>query len=375
MRDSLIVFNNGVLMKKNNLFTLTKIAALSLVLAPGSVFAEIDYYKLPLKDLTELAQKGDDRAQLELGFRYDEGNGVKKDHEKAIELYLKAEKQNNAMAQNNLGWAYHQGEGVKQDYTKAKEWYEKAIANKDGDKKARALAMNNLGDLYVDGLGVETNYDKALELRLESENLRPHSETEYKIGWLYGKKKDYKQAAEWYQKSAAQGDSWAQNNLGNLYRNGTGVAQDYKKAMELYQKSAAQGDSYAYRNIGHLYAEGQGVKRDDKKAFEYYTKALDAGNPYVYENLVDFYVNGRGVAKDEVKALKLMLQNAPDDATFEEFIGKHPVFNTEDFGKKFVCENKANAELLFNAGVRWGVPKEKNSSPEALIKTVCSNQK
>lgn len=359
-------------MRKNSLFRLTKIAALSLVLASGSVFADIDYHKLPIKELTELVQKGDDQAQLELGYRYDEGIDLKKDHEKAVELYLKAEKQNNAMAQNNLGWAYHQGLGVKQDYTKAKEWYEKAIANKEGSKKARAFAMNNLGDLYVDGLGVETNYDKALELRLEAENLRPHSETEYKIGWLYEKKKDYKKAAEWYQKSAAQGDSWAQNNLGNLYRNGTGVAQDYKKAMELYQKSAAQGDSYAYRNIGHLYAEGQGVKRDDKKAFEYYTKAFEAGDPYVYENLVDFYMNGRSVAKDEMKAVQLMLQNAPDEARYEKIVSKYPIFNTEDFWKKFFCENKANVDLVFNAGVRWGIPNEKNLSPEALIKKVCS---
>lgn len=359
-------------MRKNSLFRLTKIAALSLVLASGSVFADIDYTKLPIKELTELVQKGDSHAQVQLGYRYDEGIGLKKDHEKAVELYLKAEKQNNAVAQNNLGWAYHQGLGVKQDYTKAKEWYEKAISNKSIDVVTKSKALNNLAELYTDGLGVETNFDKALELRLEAENLRPHSETEYKIGWLYGKKKDYKQAAEWYQKSAAQGDSWAQNNLGNLYRNGTGVAQDYKKAMELYQKSAAQGDSYAYRNIGHLYAEGQGVKRDDKKAFEYYNKALEAGNPHVYENLVDFYMNGRSVAKDEMKAVQLMLQNAPDEARYEKIVSKYPIFNTEDFWKKFFCENKANVDLVFNAGVRWGIPNEKNLSPEALIKKVCS---
>lgn len=359
-------------MRKNNLFTLTKIAALSLVLASGSVFADIDYYKLPLKDLTELAQKGDDRSQLELGFRYDEGNGVKKDHEKAVELYLKAEKQNNAMAQNNLGWAYHQGEGVKQDYAKAKEWYEKAIANKSIDVVTKSMVLNNLAELYTNGLGVETNYDKALELRLEAETLRPHLATEYKIGWLYDKKKDYKQAAEWYQKSAAQGDYRAQNNLGNLYRRGKGVVQDYKKAMELYQQSAAQNNNRAYSNIGDLYAEGLGVKRDDKKAFEYYTKALEAGNPYVYENLIDFYVNGRGVAKDAVKALQLVLQYAPDDATYEKFIKKYQNLYTEDFMKKFICENKANVELLRNAAIRWGIPKEKNLSSEALIKQFCS---
>lgn len=362
-------------MKKNNLFRLTKIAALSLVLASGSVFADIDYTKLPIKELTELVQKEDAHAQAELGYRYDEGIGLKKDHEKAVELYLKAEKQNNARAQNNLGVSYHNGLGVRQDYAKAKELYEKAVANKNIDIALKSKALNNLAKLYMNGFGVETNYDKALELYLEAEKIRPHSGTEFEIGWLYGKKKDYKQAAEWYQKSAAQGDSWAQNNLGNLYRSGDGVTQDYAKAMELYQQAASKGDSYAYRNIGHLYAEGQGVKRDDKKAFEYYTKAFEAGNPYVYENLVDFYMNGRSVAKDEVKAVQLMLQNAPDEARYEEILRKYPFFNTadpEDFWKKFICENKANVDLIFNAGVRWGIPKEQNPSPEAVIKKVCS---
>lgn len=359
---------------RKNLFILTKIAALSLVLASGSVFADIDYTKLPIKELTELVQKGDSHAQVQLGYRYDEGIGLKKDHEKAVELYLKAEKQNNATAQNNLGWAYHQGLGVKQDYTKAKEWYEKAIANKEGSKKTRALAMNNLGDLYRDGLGVETNSDKALELYLEAEKIRPHSGTEFEIGLLYEDKKDYKKAAEWYQKSAIQGDSWAQNNLGNLYRRGKGVAQDYKKAMGLYQQAVAQGNNRAYSNIGDLYAEGLGVKRDDKKAFEYYTKAFEAGNPYVYENLVDFYMNGRGVAKDEVKAHQLVLQKAPSYDEFNRFSEKYPSFN-KDSMNNFLCKNKENADLVFNAGVRWGISKEQNPSPEALIKKVCSNQK
>lgn len=356
---------------RKNLFTLTKIAVLSLVLASGNVLAEIDYNKLPLKDLTGLAQKGDSHAQVQLGYRYDEGIGLKKDHEKAVELYLKAEKQNNAAAQNNLGWAYHQGLGVKQDYTKAKEWYEKAIANKSIDIITKSMALNNLAELYTEGLGVETSFDKALELRLESENLRPHMETEFEIGWLYSRNENYAKAIEWYQKSAAQGDSWAQNALASLYHKGRGVAQDYKKAMELYQQSAAQNNNRAYSNIGDLYAEGLGVKRDDKKAFEYYTKAFEAGNPYVYKELIEFYMNGRGVAKDEVNAFKLLLQKAPSYDEFNRFFEKYPNFN-KDSMKNFLCKNKVNAELLFNAGVRWGVPKEKNPSPEVLIKQFCS---
>ncbi len=51
----------------------------------------------------------------------------------------------------NLGVMYHTGEGVKQDYDKAMEWYLKAYSKHNGD------ALNNIGVMYRDGLGVATN--------------------------------------------------------------------------------------------------------------------------------------------------------------------------------------------------------------------------
>jgi TPR repeat protein len=42
----------------------------------------------------------------------------------------------------NLGWLYQEGEGVKQDYRQAKNWWEKAAA------LGQATAMNNLAWLY-----------------------------------------------------------------------------------------------------------------------------------------------------------------------------------------------------------------------------------
>ena len=38
--------------------------------------------------------------------------------------------------------------------------------------------------------------------------------------------KDYAQAAQWYGKAAEQGNAYAQNQLGNLYQSGLGVAKD-----------------------------------------------------------------------------------------------------------------------------------------------------
>ncbi len=62
--------------------------------------------------------------------------------------------------------------------------------------------------------------------------------------------KNYKQAVSWYQKAAEQGLTIAQNNLGVMYANGTGVAQDNKQAVSWYQKAAEQGLTIAQNNLG-----------------------------------------------------------------------------------------------------------------------------
>lgn len=58
----------------------------------------------------------------------------------------------------------------------------------------------------------------------------------------------------------------AQHNLGSMYFNGTSVEKDYKQAKEWYEKSAAQGNSFAKCELGRIYALGLGVKKDLERA-------------------------------------------------------------------------------------------------------------
>ena len=54
-----------------------------------------------------------------------------KDLGKAAELYQKAADQGNAKAQMNLGWLYENGQGVPKDLGKAAELYQKAADQGD----------------------------------------------------------------------------------------------------------------------------------------------------------------------------------------------------------------------------------------------------
>ena len=77
----------------------------------------------------------------------------------------------------------------------------------------------------------------------------------------------------------------AQNNLGDLYRDGNGVRQNFAKAVELYEKAAARNNEYALYNLGMMYENGDGVWQDMGKAREYYEKTLAHGHEEAREAL------------------------------------------------------------------------------------------
>jgi TPR repeat protein len=114
--------------------------------------------------------------------------------------------------------------------------------------------------------------------------------------------KDGAVAAQWYAKSAAQGDMSSQNNLGGLYENGLGVPQDPAMAAHWYRKAADQGESSAENNLGRLYENGNGVAKDEAQAVRWYRMAADQGYAPSESNLGRVYEAGLGIAKDEATA-------------------------------------------------------------------------
>jgi uncharacterized protein len=60
------------------------------------------------------------------------------------------------------------------------------------------------------------------------------------------------EAVRWYTLAAEQGDSYAQNGLGQLYRNGYGVEQDYVQGYKWLQLAAAQGHEDAAKALAAI---------------------------------------------------------------------------------------------------------------------------
>ncbi|WAW09833.1 sel1 repeat family protein [Oxalobacter vibrioformis] len=91
-----------------------------------------------------------------------------------------------------------------------------------------------------------------------------------RIGTIYLEPafRNKKQSAQWFRKSAEQGNRYGQFNLGQAYKNGTGVSRDYAKAMQYFHQSASQGYAPAMNAIGALYEEGKGVEKDEDNAIQ-----------------------------------------------------------------------------------------------------------
>lgn len=158
------------------------------------------------------AEKGNSVAQYNVGYCYDNGEGVEKDKGQAALWYRKAAEQGLAEAQYNLGLCYAKGEGVTKDFVKAVSWYRKAA------EQWYALAQSNLGYCYANGEGVET---------------------------------DKEQAVLWYRKAAEQGNAVAQYNLGLCYINGEGVAKDVIEAYAYWSLAGITAEA-ARKNLAIL---------------------------------------------------------------------------------------------------------------------------
>lgn len=80
-------------------------------------------------------------------------------------------------------------------------------------------------------------------------------------------------------KKAEQGDVEAQNNLGDMYFEGTGVSQDYKQALKWLTKATAQGHAGAHKYLAGMYYSGMGVTKDPVEAYAWALNAAMHGDP------------------------------------------------------------------------------------------------
>lgn len=108
-------------------------------------------YATAFRLMKPLAEKGNAKAQHNLGVMYDYGRGIPQDYTKASKWYRRAADQGVPEAQHNLGLMYYQGQSLQQNYTEAAKWYRRAADQGLADSQV------NLGLMYYQGQGVPQN--------------------------------------------------------------------------------------------------------------------------------------------------------------------------------------------------------------------------
>ena len=86
-------------------------------------------FKTASKEWKPLAEKGDAKAQSNLGILYFNGKGVLKDYSQAVKWLKLAAEQNEPEAQYILGKIYAEGDGVIKSFKNAKHWTKLAYEN------------------------------------------------------------------------------------------------------------------------------------------------------------------------------------------------------------------------------------------------------
>ena len=94
-------------------------------------------YAAALKIWEPLAERGDARAQFNLGVTFFNGQGVPHNPFKAVEWYRAAADQGYGPAQANLSFMYETGQGLLQNYIEAYKW--SSLAASHGVEASKAL--------------------------------------------------------------------------------------------------------------------------------------------------------------------------------------------------------------------------------------------
>lgn len=244
----------------------TRRLSLLLVLSIGIV--QIGLCQTPYsKELLAKAQKGDPKAQYEIGLAIGLGNSIEENVETGVKWIEKSAIQGYLDAVITMGDLCCE----KNDYLKAAKWYK--IASDNGDSHS----MFRIATFYGIGRGVE---------------------------------KDKRKSAFYMQQAAEKGHIRAMNMLGMYYAEGFGIERNWEKCFYWTQKAANNGHEGACYFLARDYAKGTpAVTPDPTKAINYMNIATEKEYPLAllsvglsfYEG--NFWSNG---VKDYAKAVELL---------------------------------------------------------------------
>lgn len=343
---------------KTTLVSLAAISALSYSwpaladLSTGLTALKRQDYKTAFKEIEPDAKIGNPKAQMGLGYFFDQGYGTAKSYTQAVAWYRKAAAQGNGEAMEQIGNHYAYGLGVKQDMPTAVEWMRKAmdagtyaypqlvagVSDEPATKKrfddsvaatiemfrrkaeqGDTTAQANLGYMYLINLCTTPQNTTGNQAQaagwIRNAAEKGNAAAQGLLGFMYAKElmgeRDQVEAVKWYQLAANQGNANAQYNLAVIYDGVDGwkyptaksVPKNLDKAKEWAAKAARQGVTRAQTLLGALLLKGGTTEKDHIEALSWLRNGAQQADPEAQVLIGDIYASGTGVAKDYPQAI------------------------------------------------------------------------
>ena len=204
------------------------------------------------------------------------------------------------------------------------------------------------------GNGVKQNYEKAVEWYTKAAE-QGNSEAQDTLGDCYylgnGVEQNYEKAVEWYTEAAESNNIYAMYDLAVCYYYGKGTSQDYQEAVRLFKSAADEGSVESLNFLGDCYYEGNGVTQSYSTALSLYNEAMSNNSPQAYYNLGSCYRWGNGVPKDKAKAKELFKKGIELGSTNCSEAYEDMLKNDD----KIKMAKKIGGEVLNGLGIQGGI--------------------
>lgn len=252
--------------------------------------------------MEKAARAGDAEAQVHLGqLLLEPPDGIQREEENAVYMFKKAAEQGRSDVYPVLGNYYMESHI---DYAKALKWHRLGV------EKEQAVSETALSWMYFNALGVSHDKAKAYELATRAAE-KKYQPAMVNMGRYYAGddiknlpddfQPDYRQAIEWYERAAMQGNSRATQYLAKLMAQGSVTARDREKVRASLQKASEQEAGKAKKAPSSVKMETTGMP-DEIAVLE--QKALKNDNSAVLR-LAEKYLYGKSVPQDFYHAIRL----------------------------------------------------------------------
>eukprot|EP00180_Rhodochaete_pulchella_P000279 Plantae.Rhodophyta-Rhodochaete_pulchella.ctg11964.p1 GENE.Plantae.Rhodophyta-Rhodochaete_pulchella.ctg11964~~Plantae.Rhodophyta-Rhodochaete_pulchella.ctg11964.p1 ORF type:complete len:355 (+),score=40.30 Plantae.Rhodophyta-Rhodochaete_pulchella.ctg11964:113-1066(+) len=252
---------------------------------PGPKMAIAESHEL--SPLYKKARGGDMYAQIQMGRRYQEADGLRKIQVEAARWYRLAMEQGHWEVTWTLSFILNSTKErtIHQEASDAAAWYEKEYAR----DPYNPYTIARWAYVLHHGIGVRANQEQSMRLLKECVFTYQFAPAQHALGEVYisGSLGTCRatEGFKLYEYAASQGFGPGQRGMGYCLEHGIGTEIDLKKAFKMYLSSAAQGDVDSMCNVGVCYENRCGVAKDMRKAVEWYQRATELGDTDAYQNL------------------------------------------------------------------------------------------